>query len=120
MLTDLLLTSLLLTAQAPTTPPPAPPQTPTASSTHARVGVEAEAPTLAEPLTLKVENHLLRLRVVQLESQLQAEALSRQRTEIEAAIAASHEGWTMDWATGQLTQAKAAAPTETRPPAPQP
>lgn len=87
MLTDLLLAGLLLAApQTPAAPPADPPS----------------APELAEAMALKAENHLLRLRVVQLEAQIQQDALTRQRAELDAAITAAHPGWHMDWTTGRL------------------
>lgn len=83
MLGTLLTTTLLFAQPATAQAPPAP-------------------PALSELLALRAENHLLRLRLAQLEAQIQQEALTRQRAELEAAIAAAHPGWRMDWGTGQL------------------
>jgi hypothetical protein len=98
---NLLLTGLLLAEAPAQTPPPAP-----ASSTAPAPATPA-APALGELLTLRAENHLLQLRLAQLEAQLRTEALTRQRAELDAAIAAAHPGWRMDWDTGRLVKADA-------------
>lgn len=91
---NLLLTTLLATQPPAPAQAPAPaPSAPTAT---------APAPELPELLALKAENHLLRLRLLQLQTQLEQDALARQRAELDAAITAAHPGYRMDWSTGQL------------------
>jgi len=64
-------------------------------------------PTLSDVLRLKFENHALRLRLVQVEQQLQQLVLSQERTALDQELATSHPGWRMDWQTGQLVPATA-------------
>lgn len=80
---DLLLSALLATQ-------PAPPQTP------------PPAPALSALHQAQAEAHLAKLRVLQLEVQLRERALSDERAQLDAAIAAAHPGYRMDWQGGQL------------------
>ena len=60
------------------------------------------SPALSELHQAQVEAHLLRVKTLQLEVQLQQMVLSEQRTKLEAAIVADHPGWTMNWEKGVL------------------
>lgn len=66
------------------------------------------APTLSEVEQLRVEAHLLRLRVAQLEEQVATLRLSRERETLDAQIRQAHAGWRMDWTTGHLVAVEAA------------
>jgi len=60
------------------------------------------APALSELHQAQVEAHLLRVKTLQLEVQLQQMVLSEQRAKLEAAIVAAHPGFAMDWTKGVL------------------
>ena len=60
------------------------------------------APALSELHQAQVEAHLLRVKTLQLEVQLQQLVLSEQRTKLEAAIVADHPGFAMNWEKGVL------------------
>lgn len=77
----------------------------TGPTTAAEALAPATPPALSELDRLRVENHLLRLRVVQLEAQAQTQALSQERDRLDAALAETHPGWRMDWQTGALVPA---------------
>jgi hypothetical protein len=74
--------------QTPTTPPPS-----------------EGPPVLTEVERLRLDNHALKIRVVQLEQQVQAAALTEERATLDAALRAAYPGWRMDWQTGQLVPA---------------
>lgn len=85
MLAGTLLTVALLQAATPAAPPVATQETAPA------------APTLTEVERLRVENHTLRVRLAQLETQMATQALSAERYRLSAAIAAAYPGWAMGW-----------------------
>lgn len=91
MLTSLMLSGLLLT------------QTPPAAQ-EATVPTEATPPALSEVDQLRIENHALRLRLAQLETQMRTQTLSDERTALDAALRAAYPGWTWDWQTGRLVR----------------
>ena len=99
-MTELLLTSLLLT-QAPATPPspPATASTPT-------------VPVLGELHAAQVDAHLSRLRALQAEIALQQKLLQEQRSKIDATIAATYPGFRLDWDAGTLVPVAPAAKKE--------
>lgn len=74
-------------------------------------------PALTEAQQLRVENHALKLRLAQVETQLQQLLLSQERTRLETDLATTHPGFRMDWQTLQLVAAVPAAPTAPAPPA---
>lgn len=75
--------------------------------------VQAEAPALTDLELLRVENHALKLRLAQLETQLRTRDLTEERAAIDAALRAAYPGWGMDWQTGVLSLLPPA--TETTP-----
>lgn len=95
MIAPWLLAGLL--AQAPAAVPPT--DAPTADA----------APALTDLDRLRVENHALKLRLAQVETQLRTRELSDERTALDAALRAAYPGWAMDWTTGVLTPLAAEA-----------
>lgn len=71
-----------------------------------------EPPTLSEVEQLRIEAHLLRLRVAQLEEQLATVSLTHERERLDAEIRHAHDGWRMDWTTGRLVAVDAAPPPD--------
>jgi hypothetical protein len=53
-------------------------------------------------MQLRIDNHALRLRVAQMEQQINQLMLSQERTTLDLDIMRSNPGWQMDWQTGQL------------------
>jgi hypothetical protein len=102
MMTELLLTGLLLT-QAPT-PPPATPSAPASSPA---------VPVLGELHAAQVDAHLSRLRALQAEIALQQKLLQEQRAKIDATIAATFPGYRLDWDAGTLVPVSPAPKKET-------
>lgn len=64
-------------------------------------------PALSALHQAQVEAHLLRVKTLQLEVQLQQMVLSEQRAKLEADILAAHPGYSVDWTKGTLTPAPA-------------
>jgi hypothetical protein len=65
-------------------------------------------PALTEVERLRLDNHALKVRVVQLEQQVQASALTEERAKLDAALRAAYPGWRMDWQTGTLVRVEEA------------
>lgn len=87
------------------------------TQTPATAPPDAETPpTLTEVERLRLDNHALKLRVVQLEQQVQAAALTEERATLDAALKAAYPGWRMDWQTGRLVRVEDAAPAPTAEP----
>jgi hypothetical protein len=81
----------------------------------AQAPVPAETPTpvppaLSEIERLRVENHALKLRLAQLETQLRTRELTDERAAVDAALRAAYPGWHMDWTTGALVPDAAEEP----------
>jgi hypothetical protein len=104
---------VLLTASLRAQTPPAP-DTPTADTAPHALTVAPSPPALSEVERLRVENHILRVLLMQLTTQAQTVALSQERDQLEATVVAAHPGWRMDWTTGQLVPAS--TPAEETPP----
>jgi hypothetical protein len=85
----------------------------TASAQSPGQAVQAEAPALTDLERLRVENHALKLRLAQLETQLRTRDLTEERAALDAALRAAYPGWGMDWQTGVLSLLPPA--TETTP-----